>query len=650
MGAFRRILIANRGEIALRVMRACRQMGISPVAVYSEADRLSPHARLADEAVAIGPAAPRESYLHAGRIIEAARRTGAEAVHPGYGFLAENAEFAEACERAGLVFIGPRPEVIRRMGRKDQGRALAAAAGVPVVPEGVGFPLLIKASAGGGGRGMRIVGREAELAEALESARREAEAAFGDGSLLLERYIEGARHVEFQILGDYHGNLVHLFERDCSIQRRHQKIIEESPSPALDEELRARMAEAALSVGRALGYTSAGTVEFLLAPGGEFYFIEVNTRIQVEHPVTEMITGLDLVRLQIEVAEGRPLRLPTPRPEGHAIEARLYAEDPASGFLPSTGRIAVWSPPTGDADLRIESGVEEGLEVGIHYDPLLAKLIARGPDRETALRRLCGALRRLAVHGVSTNREFLLWVLEHPEFRAGRAHTGFLDQHPYEGGAGPGEDFLFAAIAALWLDRTQYAHRRLLPDVPSGFRNNPFRDPSLRLRVGSAVITLHWGRLSGDLYRVCAADRQAEVQVVSEGASRLTVAFDGLQRTFEFRESGQELFVHCPTASRAIHRLPRYPEPQTAPSHETANSPMPGQVLRILVREGQAVRAGDCLIVLEAMKMEQSIRTTIDGVVGAVLVEAGQVVAPGQKLVQIHREEDGAGYRAKEAE
>ena len=399
-------------------------MGISPVAVYTEADCNSPHLCAGDESAAIGA-----SYLDIDRILDAARKTKVDAIHPGYGFLAENADFADACRRAGILFIGPKPDAIRMMGSKIAARNVAAsAAGVPIVPGGVDtkaaieFPVLIKASAGGGGRGMRIVTSAAQLDEALQSAKSEAERAFGDGSLLIERYIEKARHVEFQIFGDHHGNLIHLFERDCSIQRRYQKIIEESPSPALNPDLRRRMGDAAVAIGCAIGYTNAGTVEFLVAPSGEFFFIEVNTRIQVEHPVTELVTGLDLIRLQIEVAEGKPLTV-NPRIVGHAIEARLYAEDPANNFVPSTGTVHVWRPPQ---HVRVDTALEEGSQIGIHYDPLLAKIASYGDDRDIALRKLLHALRSTCILGLQTNREYLIQLLASEEFREGRATTTFL--------------------------------------------------------------------------------------------------------------------------------------------------------------------------------------------------------------------------------
>ena len=408
----RKLLIANRGEIARRVMRTCRALGVRTVAVFSDADADAPHVAEADEAVRIGPPPSLESYLSIDRLLAAAAATGADAVHPGYGFLAENADFAERCAAAGLAFVGPPPDAIRRMGSKVGAREIMAAAGVPMVPgvsgaglddaalraaaEGIGFPLLIKASAGGGGKGMRLVREPAALVESLAAARREAQRAFGDDTLLVERYFDAPRHIEVQIFGDAHGHVVHLFERECSIQRRFQKVIEEAPSPVVDAGLRDRLGAAAVAAGRAIGYVGAGTVEFIVDQRGEFYFLEVNTRLQVEHPVTEAITGLDLVELQLRVAEGAPLpaALDTLAIAGHAIEARLYAEAPARDFLPATGRLVLWQPPALPG-VRWDSGVEAGSEVSVHYDPLLAKVIAHGPTRAVAADRLAAALRDL---------------------------------------------------------------------------------------------------------------------------------------------------------------------------------------------------------------------------------------------------------------
>jgi propionyl-CoA carboxylase alpha chain len=591
----RKLLIANRGEIALRIMRTARSLGIVTVAVYPEADARSPHVAAADESVRI------DSYLNAEAMVAAARQAGADAVHPGYGFLAENDGFATACENAGLVFVGPKPETIRRMGAKNTAREIAKQAGVPIVPHGGAFPILIKAASGGGGRGMRIVRRPEDLDAAMASARSEAERSFGDGTLLVERYIEDARHVEVQIFGDHHGNVIHLFERDCSVQRRHQKIIEESPSPAVTPDLRANMCAAAVKLGKVMGYTNAGTVEFLLAPSGDFFFIEVNTRIQVEHPVTEMVTGLDLIQLQIEVAEGRELRLDCVEQRGHAIEARLYAEQPEKEFLPSTGTIHVWKP---GACARIDSGITEGTEITHLYDPLLAKLVTWAQDRDTAIRRLEYALRSTAVGGVETNRAFLIQVLEHEDFREGRAHTGWSLDYRRDGS----RDRMFADAVAACIVREQHESRGILPGVPPYWRNNPSRDPVLKLEIAGKV-------------HECSAD--------AHGLPSLTVwPMDG------------EYYVHSTMCAATVRQVPRFPDAAPSSKHETANSPMPGQVLRILVAPGQHVKPGDALVVLEAMKLEQTIRAKIDGRVAAILVKQGQVVAPGQMLVEIDSREN----------
>ncbi len=469
---FSKVLVANRGEIAVRVLRTCREMGIATVAVHSEADRRALHARLADEAVEIGPPPPLESYLRIDAVIDAARRTGAQAVHPGYGFLAENAAFAAACRDAGLVFVGPAPEVIAQMGEKTAARRLMRDAGVPLVPgeelpapagdgeldaaavraaaERVGFPLLVKAAFGGGGKGMRLVERAEEIEAAAAAASREARKAFGDGTVYLERYLRRPRHVEFQVFGDAQGGAVHLGERECSIQRRHQKIIEETPSPALTAQLRARMGEAAVAAVRAVGYTNAGTVEFLLDEKGEFYFLEMNTRLQVEHPITEWVTGLDLVRAQLLVAAGAPLpfRQEEIAARGHALECRLYAEDPAHGFRPSLGRILRLREPSGPG-VRVDSGVVEGDEVTLHYDPLIAKLSVHGPDRDAAIARAVAALRDYAVLGLVTNGDYLIDILQDDDFRAGRTHTGFLAERlpAWSRDGGPDEPAALAAAA-----------------------------------------------------------------------------------------------------------------------------------------------------------------------------------------------------------
>jgi acetyl-CoA carboxylase biotin carboxylase subunit len=449
MSAIRRLLIANRGEIALRIIRACRELGVETVAIYSDADRLAPHVRAADVAMRVGPPPAAESYLDINAIVDAARRSGADAVHPGYGFLSERAAFAAACVDAGLIFVGPPASAIEAMGSKIGARRLMERAGVPVVPGGtpddqtddgiagaaraIGFPVLVKASAGGGGKGMRVARDEAALAEAIPAARREAAAAFGDGTLYVERLVERPRHVEIQVFADTAGRTVHLFERECSIQRRHQKVIEESPSPALTASLRAKMGAAAVAAAEACGYQNAGTIEFLVEGTGDearFYFLEMNTRLQVEHPVTEAVTGVDLVRAQLHVAAGGalPWRQADLVQRGHAVECRVYAEDPAAGFLPQAGPLLVYHEPAGPG-VRVDSGVEQGADVPVQYDPMLAKLITSGEHRAAAIARASAALRRFAVLGVRTNIPFLIRVLEHPAFAAGDIHTGFIDAH-----------------------------------------------------------------------------------------------------------------------------------------------------------------------------------------------------------------------------
>ncbi len=479
---FRKVLVANRGEIAVRIVRACHELGLEAVAVYSEPDRLAPHVLLADEAVAIGPAPARESYLHVERLLDAGRRTGAEAVHPGYGFLAENGAFARRVEAAGLVFVGPPAAAIEAMGDKTAARQRMRAAGVPVVPGSgtvdgpeaalraaseVGYPVMLKAAAGGGGKGMRVAADAEELRSALPRARGEAGQAFGDERVYLERYLPRPRHVEIQVLADAEGRVVHLGERECSIQRRHQKLVEEAPSPALGADLRHRMGEVAIQAAEAVGYRGAGTVEFLFQDG-DFFFLEMNTRIQVEHPVTEMVTGVDLVREQLRIAAGGVIDwAPDPQwPRGHAIECRISAEDPFNGFLPSTGRIAALRVPSGPG-VRWDGGVSEGLEVGLHYDPLLAKLIAHGPDRPTAIDRMRRALRELGLSGVATTQPFHLAVLDEPDFQAGRLTIRYLDDHPELLQAPLPEAWMDAAVAAAVLLEEEGRRSGARPGLPA---------------------------------------------------------------------------------------------------------------------------------------------------------------------------------------
>jgi acetyl-CoA carboxylase biotin carboxylase subunit len=677
----RKTLVANRGEIACRIIRACREMGIRSVAVYSDADASARHVRAADEAARIGASAASASYLNIPALLDAARRTGADAVHPGYGFLAERAEFAAACRDASLTFIGPTPDVIARMGSKREARRLMAAAGVPVAPgydgadqsdarliaaaREIGYPVLVKASAGGGGKGMRVVARPQELPEALAAARREARSAFGDATLLIEKLIPSARHVEFQIFGDTHGALVHLGERECSIQRRHQKVIEETPSPALDAALRARMAEAALMVGRALGYTNAGTVEFLLAPDGSFYFLEVNTRLQVEHPITELVTGLDLVRWQILVAEGKPLPLAQDEItfRGHAIEARVYAEDPAAGYLPATGRVALWRAPD-QAGVRVDAGIETGDEISIYYDPLVAKISAHGADRAEALRRLEYALGETVLFGVRGNLDFLRRALLHPAHLAGRIDTGFLERHAGELLAPATQRDALGGLSPAGLAALVAALRRLLATPnPANWRNNRYRPiveyfSPLELSAGSsysAGATIEARLLpaaGGGARQFTATVRESDaetavlVRVVDQAADDLALEVDGHRvRTvgMEVAPGRWEIRLFGLDAG-AIALQWRSPLPEPGAQTRAADSlaaPMPGQVIAVYVKAGQSVRAGEPLVALEAMKMEHTIRAPHDGVVAAIHAHVGEQVGAASVLVEVRASHTG---------
>ena len=664
---FATVLVANRGEIARRIFRTLRAMGLGSVAVFSDADGEALHVADADVAVRLGPAPSAESYLDFDAVIAAARTTGAGAIHPGYGFLSENADFAERCRAEGLVFIGPTPEAIRRMGDKSEAKAIARRVGVPVLEglpiadldrktihrhaEELGFPLLIKAAAGGGGKGMRTVTDPDQLDDSLEAAAREAQAAFGDPSLMLERRVVRARHIEVQILAGHHGRTLHLFERDCSLQRRHQKVFEEAPSPAVDPELRQRLGDAAVALAQAVDYRGAGTVEFLLDldapnPARGFYFLEMNTRLQVEHPVTEAITGLDLVRLQIEVAQGRALDLAPPTITGHAIEARLYAEDPATGFLPATGTVALWAPPE-HPGLRIDSGVEQGSEVGIHYDPMLAKVIAHGKDRDEALRRLRRGLSELAVGGLTTNREFLLAVLGGDGFRRGEVDTGTLERDlpTLLVGAGIDRQALTWHVVAVTLDRIEERRRRPGPlpaGVPIGWRAH--RDPWQEelWEHGTERLAVRY-RAQGDGFRMSldlASDQNPTEHVArfvggGNSGGRRIVELDGVRRRFHLARHPKGYSIHGLGQTSELHPLPRFPERRAAQVAGGCAAPMTGKVVAVRVAEGDSVRQGDTLLVLEAMKMEHRLQAEADGIVASLRVEVGQTVDPDDVLVVI---------------
>jgi acetyl/propionyl-CoA carboxylase alpha subunit len=644
----RRILIANRGEIARRIQRTCREMGIDSVAVFSDVDADAPFVREADVAVRIG--APT-AYLDMDRVLEAAAAVGADAVHPGYGFLAENAAFATRVADAGMIFIGPSPAAIASMGSKVEAKRTVSAAGVPVVPgyqgedqsderliaesDGVGFPLLVKASAGGGGKGMRLVRDAAALPAAIAAARREALGAFGDDTLMLERYVDRPRHIEFQILGDAHGNTVHLFERECSIQRRHQKIIEESPSVALTEELRQEMGAAAVAAAKAIAYTNAGTVEFIQGADGAYYFLEVNTRLQVEHPVTELVCGVDLVREQIRVARGEELGYAQRdlTQTGAALECRLYAEDASTGFLPSTGTLVDFHIPTQEG-LRVDSGVETGSVVGVDYDPMLAKLITWGSTRAEATDRMSRALAQASVQGVTTNRAFLRAVLDHPAYRRGELSTHFLTEHDVV--AGPEEpDRDRAAVAAVLTAFALRAQgRQRLRGVVPRFRNNPYAPA--RVEFGPDCSVRYWVR-GPDALEVSVGDADAgPVQLISlRGPCLVWEDAHGVRRSARVVRSGRRWYVHQDGVSVTLDESPRYPEPGAETVEGGCVAPMPGKVVQVLVAEGDAVVAGQTLLILEAMKMEQPVTAPDDGVVASVLVSAGEQVEVDAVLLVI---------------
>ncbi len=656
---FGKILIANRGEIACRIIRTCRAHGIRTVAVYAEADRGARHVALADEAVCIGPPPARESSLAIDRILAACRSTGAEAVHPGYGFLSENPDFAEALEAAGIVFIGPPARAVRAMGDKLVSKRIAREAGVSTVPgveepleeleaallaaETIGFPVMIKAAAGGGGKGMRVARDAAELREGFARARSEAESAFGDGRLFLERFIERPRHIEIQILADAHGTVVHLGERECSIQRRHQKVVEEAPSPFLDARTRAAMGEQAVALARAVGYRSAGTVEFIVDSERNFYFLEMNTRLQVEHPVTELVTGRDLVWDMIRIAAGEPLglRQEEVRLRGWAVEARIYAEDPARGFLPSSGRLVRYREPEGEG-LRVDSGVVEGDEIPIHYDPMIAKLVAHGRDRDEAVARLADALDRYVIRGPGHNVSFLSAVVGHPRFKAGDLATDFIPAvfgERFQGAElAPRRRRELAACAALMRYRLARRELAISGRIP-GLKLEPEREWVVDLGGERFAVVV---REDGDPAAIEVEGTALAISLAWRPGSLLASAriedgnfhfqADPVPEGFLLRHGGAELeaLVRSRRAAAFAARMPAR-EPPRRSRHLTA--PMPGVVLQVTVAPGDPVKAGQPLVVLEAMKMENVLRAEQDGVVEEVRVAPRTTVNADQVLI-----------------
>ncbi|MET8869622.1 biotin carboxylase N-terminal domain-containing protein [Nonomuraea sp. NPDC004580] len=617
-----RLLVANRGEIARRVFRTCRSLGVSTVAVFSDADADAPHVAEADLAVRLPGVSAAETYLDIERVLAACRASGADAVHPGYGFLSENAAFARAVLDAGLVWVGPPPETIAAMGVKIGAKRLMAEAGVPVLPSldltaPEEYPLLVKASAGGGGRGMRIVRGPDELAEAVESARRESAAAFGDGTVFAEPLLERARHVEVQVLADRYGGVWTLGERECSVQRRHQKVIEECPSPGVTEATRKLLYDAAARAVRKIGYVGAGTVEFLVK-GDRVAFLEMNTRLQVEHPVTELVYGVDLVRLQLEVAEGAALPPSPPEPSGWAVEARLYAED--ASFVPQSGTLWRFEVPHEvPGEVRVDAGVESGSVVPPHYDAMLAKVVAYGATRAEAVRRLAGALRRAKLHGVPTNRDLLLDVLKNRDFVAGDTHTGLLDHPPATAKA---VDDLAPLAAALAMAAGNRRRARVLGGLPGGWRNVRSQPRSVTFEETGPVT---YDPLPPD------------VRVVTAGPDEVVLERDGVRRTYEvagYEPQGPLYVDHAEGAAR-LTPLPRLPEPAEHTAPGSLLAPMPGSVLRVEVAPGDRVTKGRTVLVLEAMKMEHRITAPADGVVSGVHVEKGRQVDAGEVLAII---------------
>ncbi len=659
MKDIRKLLIANRGEIAVRIMNTARAMDITTVAVFSDPDANSLHVRIADESVALSGNSASDTYLRAELIIAAALRSGCDAIHPGYGFLAENAQFARACAEAGLIFVGPSPETIDAMGSKIAAREVMASAGVPVLPGisvddlgdlradlaaraagEVGFPLLVKATYGGGGRGMRIVRDGSELYDAVMGARREAASAFGNGSVLLEHYLDSPRHIEVQVFGDSHGNVVHLFERECSIQRRYQKIIEEAPSPVVTESMRAELGEAAVTAAKAIGYLGAGTVEFVMDADGRFFFLEVNTRLQVEHPVTELVTGLDLVKLQLLVAEGRelPEEVLKASINGHAIEARLYAEDVTSGFVPVAGTVHRFRVPK-IPGIRVDTGIADGSEVAIYYDPMLAKVIAHGATRDEARRTLARALYETRLHGVTSNRELLVAILREAEFSSGEIDTGYLGRHHpahlIDSAHNPEASGVLTLAAALAAQAERRRDALVLGTLPSGWRN-VFNAPQ-RVTFSSG------GRQVEVAYQLCKTGLEAEVdglaavgvRLYSVQPAQVDIEVAGVRQQIDVHRVGDVLYVDGAVGSTVLAEVPRFPALRSIEAPGSLLAPLPGTVVRVAVEAGQSVLTGATVVVIEAMKMEHTVKAPRDGIVQDVCVVVGQAVDAGLALVRL---------------
>ncbi len=639
MKTIKKILIANRGEIAIRVMRTAADMGIATVAVYSDADKDALFVKKADEAICIGGTHASESYLLQDKIIAAAKKTGADAIHPGYGFLSENASFSKRCKDEGIVFIGPSEAAIISMGSKIGAKELMKKAGVQVVPgyndadqsittlkkeaARVGYPILLKASAGGGGKGMRIVNKENELEDAITAASREAEKSFGDGRLLMEKYFDSAKHIEFQIFGDEHGNCIHLFERECSLQRRYQKVIEESPSPSLTNELRKQMGGAAVAAAKSINYTNAGTVEFILDKAGNFYFLEVNTRLQVEHPVTEETTGLDLVRLQIEVAQGMPLQInqQSLQQYGHSIECRVCAEDPENNFFPSTGEILFWNEPALKG-LRYDSSVRTGSKIDVFYDSLIAKVIATGATRVEAISRMLNALAKMSVLGITTNKDFLKELLKNKSFVDGSFDTKLIEKEysNYKKEISQ-EAWNEATIVALLYDWNARSHRETFSHSLNGWRNIFYQPNSAEFENAVGKLKVEYTYKQNNKFDINAGGKKYNVELLEVVANSVICSIDNHRKTFFIAINKDEVFVQQAVGNTLrLKKSARFTEPGTAGITGGYTAPMPGEIVKVLVSPGDIVKSGKGLLVMSSMKMETTIEAHSDGEVEEVFV------------------------------
>jgi acetyl-CoA carboxylase biotin carboxylase subunit len=662
MSKITKLLVANRGEIAIRIFKTCREMGIATVAIFSDADENALFVKMADEAVRIGGKQPNESYLVMDKIIDAAKRTGANAIHPGYGFLSERAEFAKRCVEENIIWVGPHPKAIEVMGSKIGAKKIMQSHNVPTIPgyQGddqseatikakaveIGFPVLLKASAGGGGKGMRIIREAKELDKAINEAKSEALSGFGDDTLLIEKYFDTSRHIEFQIFGDKHGNALHLFERECSIQRRYQKVVEESPSPFITAETRQKMGAAAVAACKAIQYDNAGTVEFIVAPDQSFYFLEVNTRLQVEHPITEEVTGLDLVRLQIEVAQGNPIPFKQENisQNGHAIEVRLYAEDAGNNFLPVSGKILDWIPANIEG-LRYDTGIESGSEISTYYDPMIAKVISKGKDRKEAIARLSKGLQETVCTGFTTNKNFLIAILNNEDFQKGNFDTRFLDKKFQYDGEHYSQETLDILTCALihfrFLQREN--NRTIAQGVPAGWRNNFYQAQKESYSYKGFEFPISYTNQNGEL-QITFADKkftsnyypQTAVSRLSTVDNFIVFEINNIRRKFFISENGNQYFVQSPQLGQIVlNSIERFQLPVEETVKGGYIAPMPGDITTVLVKPGDIIKSGDALLKMISMKMESTIEAHSDGEVEEVFVTDKQFVEAGTLLLKM---------------